>query len=124
MGAISAALLDLQPATARGSVRSMGVVAPLPGLAAGALVAGLLVQYGPDPTRLVFWLLVGAFALAAARRRRDPGDGRARRPLARRRCGPRIAVPASLRAAFVAAHPVPGRDLGAGRADPLARRPR
>ena len=42
----------------------MGAVSPLSGLALGALAAGLLVDYGPDPTRFVFWILIGAFAVA------------------------------------------------------------
>lgn len=64
MGAISAALLDLQPTGRPRLGALMGVVAPLSGLALGALGAGLLVQYGPEPTRLVYWLLLGAFVVA------------------------------------------------------------
>jgi hypothetical protein len=37
-------------------------VAPSVGLALGGLGAGLLVQYAPAPTRLVFWLLIAVFA--------------------------------------------------------------
>src|ERR671929_47202 len=57
--------LYLQPPTRPKLGALVGVVAPLSGLAAGALATGLLVQYGPDPTRLVFWLLLGGFAFAA-----------------------------------------------------------
>src|SRR3954466_3433351 len=64
MGAISAALLDLQPADRPALGALMGAVSPLSGLAFGALAAGLLVDYGPDPTRFVFWILVAVFALA------------------------------------------------------------
>src|SRR5919204_5933599 len=59
MGAISAALLDLQPAKRPRLGALVGVAAPMTGLAAGALAAGVLVEYGPDPMRLVFWLLLG-----------------------------------------------------------------
>lgn len=64
MGAISAALLDLQPEGSPRLGALLGVAAPLTGLASGALGAGLLVEYGPEPTRLVYWLLLGAFVLA------------------------------------------------------------
>ena len=64
MGAISAALLDLQPRDRKPLGALMGAVSPLTGLALGALAAGLLVDYGPDPTRFVFWLLVAAFVIA------------------------------------------------------------
>jgi hypothetical protein len=60
--ALGAALLDLRPA---------GSVAPLVttnggtvGLALGALGTSLLVQYGPVPAKLVWWLLLGAFLAA------------------------------------------------------------
>jgi MFS family permease len=104
MGAISAALLDLQPPTRPRLGALLAVTAPLAGLAAGALATGLLVQYGPDPTRLVFWLLLGAFAIAAL--------GAAAIPETVRRDGPwlhslkpRVAVPASLRGPFIATIP-------------------
>jgi MFS family permease len=104
MGAISAALLDLQPRSRPWLGALMGVVAPMTGLALGALSAGLLVDYGPDPTRLVFWLLLGAFALAAVAVLGMPEtvtrDGAWRRALR-----PRLAVPRSMRGAFVAAIP-------------------
>ena len=72
--ALGAALLDLRPA---------GSLAPLVtsnggtvGLALGALGTSLLVQYGPVPTKLVWWVLLGAFLaailLAPRRRSREP----------------------------------------------------
>jgi MFS family permease len=62
-GAISAWLLDLQPAAhpRRGSV--VAGTALLAGLGGGALGSGLLVQYAPSPLRLVFWLLIGVYAV-------------------------------------------------------------
>lgn len=60
--ALGAALLDLRPA---------GSLAPLVtsnagtvGLALGALGTSVLVQYGPAPTNLVWWLLLGAILAA------------------------------------------------------------
>jgi predicted MFS family arabinose efflux permease len=104
MGAISAALLDLQPPSRPWLGALMGAVAPLTGLALGALTAGLLVDYGPDPTRLVFWILTAGFALAAAAVLAIPEtvsrDGEWRSALR-----PQLAVPPRLRPAFVAAIP-------------------
>ena len=104
MGTISAALLDLQPDRSPRLGALLGVVAPLTGLAAGALGAGVLVQYAPAPTRLVYWVLLGAFAAAILAAgaipetvaRGGPWVGSLR---------PRIAVPASLRTAFIATVP-------------------
>jgi MFS family permease len=104
MGALSAALLDLQPRSKPWLGALVGVVAPLTGLALGALAAGLLVDYGPAPTRLVFWLLFAIFATAALAALVVPEtvhrDGAWRRALR-----PRLAVPRQMRAAFVAAIP-------------------
>ena len=104
MGAISAALLDLQPATKPRLGALLGVAAPLSGLAAGALASGLLVQYGPDPTRLVFWLLLGAFAIATLAAAAIPETVRRDGPWLHA-LKPRVAVPAALRGAFVATIP-------------------
>jgi MFS family permease len=65
-GALSAWLLDLQPSDNPGLGSLVVSVAPVAGLAAGALGSGLLVQYGPDPLHLVFALLCAVFALALA----------------------------------------------------------
>ena len=104
MGALSAALLDLQPRSKPWLGALAAAVAPLTGLALGALAAGLLVDYGPDPTRLVFWILLGTFALAALALLAVPEtvrpDG-----LWRTALRPRVAVPRRMRAAFVAAIP-------------------
>jgi MFS family permease len=104
MGAISAALIDLQPATRPRLGALVGVAAPLSGLAAGALATGLLVEYGPDPTRLVFWLLLGGFALAALLATAIPETVRRDGPRLHA-LKPRVAVPHSLRGAFAATIP-------------------
>jgi MFS family permease len=104
MGAISAALLDLQPGDRPRLGALVGVAAPLSGLAAGAIVSGVLVQYAPEPTRLVYWLLLGAFAIATLLAMAVPetvrGDGSWTAAVR-----PRVAVPGSLRTAFLAAVP-------------------
>ncbi|MDQ6835186.1 MAG: MFS transporter [Actinomycetota bacterium] len=104
MGAITAALLDLQPASKPWLGGLMGAVAPMTGLALGALSAGLLVDYGPDPVRFVFWLLIAVFILAVGAGISIPEtvsyDGRGRDSLV-----PRLAVPRQIRSAFLAAVP-------------------
>jgi MFS family permease len=104
MGAISAALLDLQPRHAPRLGALVGVAAPLCGLAVGGLGAGALVEYGPHPTRLVFWVLSALVGLTAALALAVPETVR-RRPRWHTALRPRVAVPAELRGAFAAALP-------------------
>lgn len=106
-GAISATLIDLQPPGGRlGAL--MTNVASSGGLAVGALGAGLLVEFAPAPSQLVYWLLTGLFTAGwlgvlvipetvpeAARR-----DGSWRGSLR-----PRVAVPAPVRSAFLTLAP-------------------
>jgi MFS family permease len=103
-GAISAWLLDLQPPEnpSRGGV--VGGIAPMAGLAAGALGSGLLVQYGPAPLRLVYWLLAGVYlvALAAMFLIRDTAGGT---PGWLRSMRPKIGVPPPARSLFAASAP-------------------
>lgn len=104
MGAISAALLDLQPGDRPRLGALVGVAAPLSGLATGAIVSGLLVQYGPQPTRLVYWLLLGGFAVAVVLALALPETVRASGSWATG-VRPRVAVPGAMRTAFLAAIP-------------------
>ena len=60
-GAIGAAMLDLNKT--RGTIAN--AVAPITGSASGALGSGLLVQYLPQPTHLVYLVLLGVFVLQA-----------------------------------------------------------
>jgi MFS family permease len=59
IGALGAGLLDINKAT--GTVANG--VAPITGTASGALVSGILVQYLPSPTHLIFVVLLVAFAI-------------------------------------------------------------
>jgi len=61
VAAVGAGLLDLD--RSRGTIAN--AVAPLMGTASGAIVAGLMVQYLPEPTHLVYLVLGGVFALQA-----------------------------------------------------------
>lgn len=53
-------MIDLQrPGSRLGAL--MTNVSSAGGSALGALGSGLLVEYGPAPTRLVYWLLLAVF---------------------------------------------------------------
>src|SRR5271154_5641175 len=63
IGALSALLVDLQD---RGSALGplvASVASPL-GLAAGAILSGVLVEYAASPLRTVYWVLLALFVLA------------------------------------------------------------
>ena len=102
-GVAGAYLFDLQPEGSRlGSL--VNTALPLLGIGLGAIIAGVLVQYGPHPTRLIFVILMALFvvlALATALLpetvQRVPGAAAALRP--------RVAVPPRARRAFVGAVP-------------------
>jgi MFS transporter len=103
-GALSAWLLDLAPDDDRRLGSTVGSLAPVAGLALGALGSGIIVQYLPDPLHLVYWLLVWVYlaALAAIASIPDPVP---RRPGWRQSLRPRVGVPAAARTAFVAMTP-------------------
>jgi MFS family permease len=103
-GAISAWLLDLQPPDKPSLGGLVGGVAVLAGLGTGAFGSGLLVQYALNPLRLVYWLLVIAFAAALVSTFFIP-DVADRSPGAFRSMRPRVGVPAVARSAFVALLP-------------------
>jgi hypothetical protein len=102
-GAAGAALIDLQP---EGSGRGPVVIsaANLLGLAAGGLGTSALVQYGPAPTHLVWWLLLGAFAVAAVAVLAIP-ETAAERPGVLASLRPRMAVSRQARGTFAVALP-------------------
>src|SRR4051812_15259078 len=102
---LGAALVDLEPAPARGRAGLVNSVTPLLGLALGAVGCGALVEFGPAPTRLVYALLLGGMAAAAVVVARMP-ETSPRRPGAVASLRPRVGVPARLRADVVPVVPV------------------
>jgi MFS family permease len=105
MTTLGAALVDLNPPHAPGRAGLVNGVAPLSGLAVGALGCGALVQFGPAPTHLVYALLLTGMVAAAAVVLRMPETS------ARRRGGlaslkPRVGIPARLRAEVYALVPI------------------
>lgn len=104
IGPLSAWLLDLQPPQNRAFAGLVGAVAPMAGLAAGALGSGALVQYAPEPLRLVFWLLAVAFAVALFAISRLP-DPAIRRSGWLESMRPQVGVPKVARPLFAALAP-------------------
>ena len=104
VGALSAWLIDLQPADNPRLGSLMSGVAVILGLGLGAFVSGVLVQYAPYPLQLVYWLLAGAYGLAAV------GIAVVADPIERRTgwlasLRPVVGVPPGARSMFVAAAP-------------------
>jgi len=97
--ALSAWLLDLEPADRPGLGSLVGGIAPLAGLGLGAIVTGVLADKAPDPLHLAFWLLAAFFALAIPMTATAP-DVISRRPGALHALIPRIGVPQPARALF------------------------
>ncbi len=102
-GALGAALIDLQP-HGGGLAPVVNTGATIFGLAAGALGASGLVQYGPAPTHLVWWLLLGAFSMAIAGILVMP-EHAARRPGVLASLRPTVKVPPRARRTFAVAVP-------------------
>ncbi len=104
IGAVSAALVDLQPDGSPQLASLANSAAPTLGLAVGALTTSVLVQYGPAPLRLVYWLLLGGFAvgIAFAAVISEPGQ---RQPGALASLRPQAGVPRQAWRAFAAGTP-------------------
>jgi len=104
VGSISAWLLDLQPSDNPRFGSLVAGISLVAGLAAGALGSGLLVEYGPDPLHLVFWLLTGVYAVALATTAVLP-DPVARKPGWLASMRPDVGVPPAARSMFAALVP-------------------
>jgi MFS family permease len=105
MTTLGAALVDLEPAHARGRAGVVNSVAPTAGLALGALGCGALVEFAPSPTRFVYALLIAGMVLAAVVVARMP-ETSPRRPGAVASLRPQAGIPARLRADTVPVVPV------------------
>jgi predicted MFS family arabinose efflux permease len=103
--AFSAALIELAPLSRRGAGAVFGAVAPAGGLAIGALLTGVAIQFTTAPNAIVFGFLtvtmaadLAIVALAAETAERRSGARAALRP--------HLAVPANVRRSFVAVVPL------------------
>ena len=102
---LGATLVDLNPPHSPGRAGVVNGVAPVGGLALGALGCGALVQYAPAPTHLVFALLLLGMGAAGIIVARMP-ETSARRPGGLASLAPRLGVPARLRRDVYALVPI------------------
>jgi predicted MFS family arabinose efflux permease len=102
---LGATLVDLNPLHSPGRAGVVNGVAPVSGLALGALGCGALVQYAPAPTHLVFALLLLGMVAAGIVVAWMP-ETSARRPGALASLAPRLGVPARLRPDVYALVPI------------------
>jgi MFS family permease len=103
--ALAAALVDLNPPASPTRAGVVNSVAPVGGLAVGALGCGALVQYAPAPTRLVYGLLIAGMLIAIAIVARLP-ETSTRQPGALASLRPRVGLPTRTRAGFVVLLPI------------------
>ncbi|MEU5222279.1 MFS transporter [Streptomyces toyocaensis] len=101
LGALGAAMLDID--RHRGALANSA--APGVGTGTGALVSGLLVQYAPAPTHLVYVLLIGVFVIQGVAVIRMP-ETVSRKPGARAALVPELAAPPGVRGAVLVAAPM------------------
>ncbi len=104
VGALGAYLLDLQPTNGSRLGSLVNSAAATGGLGLGAVLAGLLLQYGPEPTRLVFEIFVVTFLVLAVATALLPETVR-RRSGALGALRPTVSVPPAARRAFLGAVP-------------------
>jgi MFS family permease len=104
VGVLGAYLLDLQPTNGSRLGSLVNGAAATGGLGLGAIGSGLLIQYGPHPTRLVFGILTAAFVALALMTSVLP-ETVARAPGVRAALRPRVFVPTAARRAFLRAVP-------------------
>jgi MFS family permease len=100
IGVVGAYLLDLQPATGSRLGSLVNSAAATGGLGLGAVLSGVLIQYGPDPTRLVFVILTATFLLLALATSVLP-ETVDRKPGALAALRPQVSVPTAARRAFL-----------------------
>jgi MFS family permease len=65
VGVVGAYLLDLQPTNGSRLGSLVNGAAATSGLGLGAIASGVLIQYGPQPTRLIFGIFTAAFIALA-----------------------------------------------------------
>jgi len=100
--AIGAALVDLHPT--KGAL--VNGVAPLAGLGLGAIGAGLLIEFAPAPTQLVYVVLLAALLLQAAFLLHLPESVSQRQRFSWRMARPVMQVPASAQVTLKSLLPV------------------
>jgi MFS family permease len=102
---LGATLVDLNPPHSPGRAGLINAIAPISGLAFGALGSGALVEFAPAPTQLVFALLIVGTGVAALTVALMP-ESSARRPGALASLIPALGIPARLRSDVYALVPI------------------
>jgi MFS family permease len=102
---LGATLIDLNPPHSPGRAGLVNGIAPISGLALGALGCGALVQFAPAPTHLVFALLLAGTVIGGVAVALMP-ETSARRPGAVASLAPVLGIPARLRADVFALVPI------------------
>jgi MFS family permease len=105
VSAFTAAAAEYAPARHKKLGVLAGSVVPAAGLGLGALIAGLVVQFTPAPSPVIFTFLAGLFVLGMIVVIVS-GETVARRAGALRSLAPRVSVPPLARSEFFAAIPV------------------
>ena len=108
LGALGAYLIDLQPANASGSrLGSLVNSAATPvGFGSGSALAGVLIQYAPHPTRLMFAILAAGFVALALITAVVMPETVTRKPGALAALRPQVSVPAPARRPFLRVAPL------------------
>jgi predicted MFS family arabinose efflux permease len=102
---LGATLVDLNPPHSPGRAGLVNGVAPISGLAVGALVSGSLVQFAPAPTHFIFAVLLVGTGIAGLIVALVP-ETSARRPGAVASLIPILGIPARLRSDVYALVPI------------------
>ncbi|MGO4301923.1 MFS transporter [Leifsonia sp. RAF41] len=105
MSTFTAALVELAPEKQKKLGATIGSTAPVGGIAIGAFLTGLAVQFVPQPTTLVFITLALLFAAGILVIVASP-ETVVRRPGAVRSLIPRLLIPAAARREFIGALPL------------------
>jgi predicted MFS family arabinose efflux permease len=105
LATLGATLVDLEPPEKPGLAGVVSGMAPIGGLAIGALGCGALVEYGPAPTQLVYLIVLAGLAAAALVVASMP-ETSPRVPGARRSLRPRVEIPARVRPEILAMVPI------------------
>ncbi|MFP3467263.1 MFS transporter [Leifsonia sp. SIMBA_070] len=105
MSTFTAALVELAPESRKKLGATIGSTAPVGGIAIGAFLTGLAVQFVPQPTTLVFVVLALLFAAGILVIIASP-ETVERRPGAVRSLIPRLLIPAAARKEFLGAIPL------------------
>jgi MFS family permease len=104
MAALSAAVVDLEPRSRPGSAAMLNSVSPLAGLAAGALVAGILLDHTSSALSAVFGSLTAVYLVLAAAIWLVPETSPRHEGLLRS-FRPRVGVPGAARGPFLHSAP-------------------